>query len=94
MNYWYFNTSDGPVLCGGCRSIDKKYHLIQVKDKELTPFFGILENDMFKLFDLGDEVRDLWEKFEKGPNSLYGEKTLRVFTKFPWQVRKLRKEFR
>ena len=92
MNYWYYNNDTSPVLCLGCRDVRKKYHLVQVRDELLTPFFGILESDKELLYDR-DGV-GLWKTFSEGPNSLYGEKTLRVYTQFPWQVPKLRKLFK
>ena len=86
LHYAYHNAKDGPVLTLKCRDKELKPHIISIFDMEnLAPRFGILKTDE----DIVHRIELLSQKklrLEKGPPSLYGEETLRVYTQFPWQV--------
>ena len=93
LHYAYTNNEDGPVLLIKGRDKDLKPHIISVFDMEhLAPRFGILEKD-FNIVDVCADFLKTPLRVEKGPPSLYGEETLRVHTKFPWQVPKIRDQF-
>ena len=91
-NYYYYNNFDddekfnAPVLCLKGRSQEKKNHQIQILDKEnLAPHFGILRSEF-------DEYPLKVVKVENGVNSLYGELTKVLYTTFPFEVGRIRKE--
>lgn len=86
MNYFYFNSKAGPILCLCCRDKNRKFHFVQIKDMEyLSPVFGVLREEYE---DKGDI--DFITKVEDAPDSLYGEQVVKLYTQFPWQVKKLR----
>ncbi len=89
LHYAYHNSKDGPVLTCKCRDKELNVHIVSIFDMEnLAPRFGILKKDR----DIFPALKYLY-KTEDGPPSLYGEETLKVYTKFPWQVPKVRDEF-
>ncbi len=93
LHYSYTNNEDGPVLLLKGRDKDLKPHIVSIFDMEnLAPRFGILEKDL-NTVDVCVDFLKTPLRLEKGPPSLYGEETYRVYTKFPWQVPKIRDNF-
>lgn len=101
MNYSYMNKrianfvdiperESGAVLLLKARDDKKNPHIIQVFDpEELAPRFGILRKEKAIA-----ESLDVIKKIKEGPNSIYGEKTYVCYTKFPFEVKKIRDEFK
>lgn len=87
-NYSYNPDYNGPILHWHCRDIDKKYYMITVCDKKLAPEFFILEDERH----IAEQTPEI-VNISPGPPSNYGEKTLRCTTIFPYQVKKVRKQF-
>jgi len=86
LHYAYHNSLTGPVLTCKCRDKHLNIHIVSIFDMEnLAPRFGILANEEEKArrVEILSKV-DL--RIKEGPPSLYGEKTLRLHTTFPWQV--------
>lgn len=94
FNYYYYNNVDeeneefnAPVLCIKCRDENKKNHIIQILDKNnLMPLFGILQKDLWRTVSV-NRVR-----YETAPESLYGEEVYNIFTTFPWQVGRIKRQ--
>lgn len=93
LHYAYRNSDKGPVLLLKTKDKELKPHIVSIFDMEnLAPRFGILKKDM----NVVDRAVDILKKpltIKKGPPSLYGEETIRVYAQFPWQVPKIRDLF-
>lgn len=92
-NYYYYNNFssnpdyNAPVLCIEGRDKDLNPHFVRILDKEnLAPQFGILYEDYenINLTTFQEIV-----KVEEAPDSPYNEKTVRLYTTFPFEVGRL-----
>lgn len=101
MNYTYFNNEsvleqyNAPILVFVCRDKSYKRQIVNVCDKEnLTPEFYVEKEEYEKFVKdtSGIKIPNLL-KVENAPDSNYGEKTVKLTTTFPWQVKQLRKLF-
>ena len=91
LHYAYHNNKDGPVLTCKCRDKELKIHIVSIFDMEnLAPRFGVLRDEGLKWLYSKEGIT---YRYSKGPPSLYGEETLRIYTTFPWQVPKIRDDF-
>jgi len=95
MNYTYYNNKsenknyNAPILIFLCRDENRNFHMVFVCDKEnLAPEMYIPFEEKFIA-----ESEEIITKIEDSPASNYGEKVVRLETTFPWEVKKLRKNF-
>jgi len=93
--YYYNNNSDddefnGPVLCLECRDRDENPHYVRILDKEvLSPVFGILLSEYEEKKHELNFFNEITKIDINAPDAPYGEKTVRIYTTFPWEVGKL-----
>lgn len=89
LSYAYHDSSEGPVLDVKGRDRNNDPHVFHIFDMEhLAPRFGVFLIEGLKYIKRIKEMQLASPVFDckRGSNSLYGEKTLILFTKFPSQV--------
>jgi len=98
LNYCYYNNYNtdnpeynGPILVLKCRDRSNKPHIVKICDQEvLKPEFYVPADET----ETALNIQRIWPVLVgSSPDSIWDEKTVKIETHFPWQVKQIRKHF-